>query len=97
MKKLWNKILDLFGIEHHEIGTLRIVQMSDGMYYVQQWDFGYESGEGLGWRFVRHGLIQISFKTLKEAQHVYDLALQKRKSKTVPTLTKVVAAEKETQ
>lgn len=95
MKKLWNKILDLFHIEHHEVGTLRIVQMADGKYRVQQWSYGDHYSEGLGWRYVKRGLNQITFDTYEEARNLYTKTLEERQQADVSSTIRYVILQQE--
>ena len=95
MKKLWNFILDLFHIEHHEIGTLRIVQMNDGRYRVQKWAYGEHYSDGLGWRYVKHGLNQITFDTYTDAKNIYNKTLEERHQETVSSTIRTVVLQQE--
>lgn len=44
-----DKIKDLFGIEHHPYGTLRIAEYADGTYSVERWQYGHDEFDGIGW------------------------------------------------
>ena len=74
MKKLWNKILDLFHIEHHERGTLRIVKTENGHYHVQEWQDDDYYGGNWSWSSVKNG----EFSDLVSAQHLYDSIIKQR-------------------
>lgn len=67
MKKLWHKFLDLLHIEHHESGTLRIVEMEDGTFKVQEWNEDDYYGGEWRWREIRNG----HFFTLDDARDFY--------------------------
>ena len=95
MKKLWNYILDLFHIEHHEVGTLRIVQMADGYYRVQQWSYGGHYSDGLAWRYVKNGLGQITFATYEEARNLYDKRLEERHNVDMSSTIRYVIIQQE--
>ena len=95
MKKLWYFILDLFHIEHHEVGTLRIVQMADGNYRIQKWSYGDHYSDGLGWRYVKHGLNQITFATYEEARNIYDKILEERHQEDVSSTIRYVIHQQE--
>ena len=37
-----DKIKDLLGIEHHPIGSVRIVELGSGEFEVQTWNYGWD-------------------------------------------------------
>ena len=47
-----DKIKDLFRIEHHPYGTLRIAEYADGTYSVERWDYGHNVDDDIGWHPV---------------------------------------------
>lgn len=90
MKKLWNKILDFFHIEHHEPGTLRIVRMKDGYYHVQEWKHDEFRGGDVKWRTVKNGI----FLDWKAAYFLYeDMEKQRNKLKLGDQISEVCIQE----
>ena len=75
MKKLWYAILDFFHIEHHPRGTMRVVQMADGKFLVQEWiDDDYYGGDW-HWERVRlpgTGKYSGRYDTLAGAMELYN-------------------------
>ena len=74
MKKLWYAILDFFHIEHHPRGTMRVVQMADGKFLVEEWiDDDYYGGDW-HWERVRlpgTGKYSDRYETLDGAMELY--------------------------
>ena len=74
MMKLFYKLLDFFHIEHHEAGTLRIVEMEDGTFNVQEWNEDDYYGGDWRWREIRNG----HFLALEDARNFYQGIIKKR-------------------
>ena len=74
LKRLFNKILDILHIEHHPYGTLRIAEYADGTYSVEQWNYGYNVDDNIGWHTVylehepggRHWASQLTLDVAKD-------------------------------
>lgn len=78
-------------IEHHIEGTLRIAEMADGTFRVQEWNCDDYYGGDWRWRTVSDGI----FSHIEAARKLYDILVQQKIAWKNAKLVKSVILQQE--